>query len=434
MDREVYDVVVIGSGIGGLSAAALLTASGYRVLVVERLSKIGGRYSTIEHKGFKITTGAIEVEMGGIVEQVFRSVGAKFDVRQASPFRFRIDGKDYEMPQKGGMRMVVSMVAHSEAEAERVMDGLKKAFIWQQPGDNISVREWLLQYTQNEKLHRVFWALISPTHFVNDDELPAGKFFEYLKMPKAGGVGIAPAGNLELMQTLAKAIGTKGGNVLTRCRAEQIIVAEGKTAGVILQHGGEEMEVEAKAVISNAGPKKTVELAGRQNFDGWYLKQMDETLRPAPFIAVHVASDEPLVDCDSLVFVLGHSLSCLNTPTLLCPELAPPGKHLLMAGGTPQSSLPPYDLKADKELIIQELRENIPGFDMKAKILTASYFRGDCPGYFSWPGFDMPQKTPIENLYNVGDGVKPAGWIGLPACAKSAEIVVEDIKLRLPHG
>ena len=434
MKRDKYDVVVIGSGMGGLSAAALLTASGYKTLVTEKLPRLGGRNSTIEHKGFKITTGAIEIETGGVIQKVFDSVGAKLDVRPVSPFRFRIDGEDFEMPTKGGMRMLLSKVAKDEAEAGRVLDGLKKAFMWQQPGDNISIREWLMQYTENEKVHRAFWSLISPTHFVNDDELPAGKFFEYLRAPKGPGVGIAPHGNEALMRSLAAAIEGKGGEILTRCNVKKVVVDNGMVKGVVVQHNGEVTEVMARAVISNAGPRKTVELAGSDNFERWYLDQMHQRLRPAPFIAIHAVSDEPLVDCDSLVFVMGRRLSCLNTPTLLCPELAPEGKHLLMAGGTPLSSLPPYNLKEDKEQIMQELRDNIPGFDKKAEVLTISYFRGDCPGYLSWPGLDMQQKTTIENLYNVGDGVKPAGWIGLPACAKSAEMVVEDIKFRIPVG
>ncbi len=432
MKRNSYDVVIIGSGIGGLSAAALLTAAGYKALTVERLPKVGGRCSTIEHKGYKITTGAIEIEMGGVIEEVFNSVGAKLDVRPTSPFRYRFEGKDYEMPAKGGMRMMLTQAAGSEAEAGRVMGGLKKALMWQQPGDNISLRDWVLQYTDNERVLRAFWALVSPTHFVNDDELPAGKFFEYLKMPKGKGVGIAPRGNLELMESLARAIEAKGGEVVTRCQVKQIMVDGGKVAGVVVQRGSDTVEVRAKAVVSNAGPKRTVDLAGSDNFDGWYLKQMRKTLRPAPFMAVHACSDEPLVDCDSLVFVMGQRLSCLNTPTLLCPELAPKGKHLLMAGGTPLSSLPPYDVQADKAGILQELKDIVPGFEKKAEIITTSYFRDECPGYFSWPGLDMPQKTPVENLYNVGDGVKPAGWIGLPACARSAVMVADDIRLRVP--
>jgi phytoene dehydrogenase-like protein len=413
MKQDNYDVVVIGSGIGGLSAAAFLVASGYRTLVVERLPRVGGRYSTIEHKGYKITTGAIEVELGGVVEKAFDAVGAKLDVRPVPPIRYRVDGKDHELPAKGGLRTLISLACRDEGEAEQIMRALKRGLTWQEPWDGISLREWLLQYTENERVLKTFWALVSPTHFVNDDELPAGKFFEYLKAPKGYGIGIAPLGNLVLMESLAKAIEARGGQ------------------GAIIQRGDEIIEVTAKAVVSNTGPQKTVALAGSKNFGQGYLKQLRDTLRPAPFIAMHIASDEPLVDCSSLIFVLGHRLSVMNSPTLLCPEHAPEGRHLLMAGGSPRSSLPPYDLKKDKELMIQDLRENIPGFDKRAEILIASYFRGECPGYHSWPGYDMPQKTSIENLYNVGDGVKPPGWIGLGACARSAEIVVEDIKVRV---
>ena len=431
MTRESCDVLVIGSGIGGLSAAALLVASGYKPIIVEKSPRIGGRYSTIDHKGFKITTGAIEIEMGGVIQKVFESVGVKMEATLSSAFKYRIDGKDYDMPAKGGMRAFISALAESEGETNRVMGGLKKALAWQEPADNITLRQWVQQYTENERIIRAFWSLVSPTHFVNDDELSAGKFFVYLKAPKAASVGIAPRGPLELMESLRKGIEAKGGQVWNKCTATKIVVEDGKAVGAVVKRGSESVEIAAKAVISNTGPRKTVELAGADNFDRWYLNLMDETLRPAPFIAVHAASDEPLVDCDSLVFVLGHRLSCMNTPSIACPELAPKGKHLLMAGGTPLSSLPPYDVQADKEQIVKELKAEIPDFDKRAELLMVSYFRGDVPGYHSWPGLDMPQKTTIMNLYNVGDGVKPAGWIGLPACAKSAEMVVEDIKWRV---
>jgi phytoene desaturase len=431
MTRESCDVLVIGSGIGGLSAAALLVAAGYKTIVVEKSPRIGGRYSTIDHKGFKITTGAIEIEMGGVIQKVFDAVGAKLEAKIASTFKYRINGKDYDMPAKGGMRAFVAALAESEEETNRVMGGLKKALAWQEPADNITLRQWVQQYTENERIIRAFWSLVSPTHFVNDDELSAGKFFAYLKAPKASAVGIAPRGPLELMESLQKGIEAKGGQVWTKCAATKIAVEGGKAVGAAVKRDGDSVDIAAKVVISNTGPRKTVELAGEDNFDRWYLNLMEETLHPAPFIAVHAASDEPLVDCDSIVFVLGRRLSCMNTPSIACPELAPKGKHLLMAGGTPLSSLPPYDVQADKEQIVKELKAEIPDFDKRAELLMVSYFRGDVPGYHSWPGLDMPQKTPIVNLYNVGDGVKSAGWLGLPACAKSAEMVVDDIKWRV---
>src|SRR5262249_52612871 len=40
--RDSYDVVVVGSGLGGLTAGALLAQAGRRVLVVERHDRLGG--------------------------------------------------------------------------------------------------------------------------------------------------------------------------------------------------------------------------------------------------------------------------------------------------------------------------------------------------------------------------------------------------------
>ena len=58
MQQEKYDVVVIGSGMGGLAAATLLSRKGYKILLVESKDRIGGRFSTIDYEGFKLPTGA----------------------------------------------------------------------------------------------------------------------------------------------------------------------------------------------------------------------------------------------------------------------------------------------------------------------------------------------------------------------------------------
>ena len=50
--------------------------------------------------------------------------------------------------------------------------------------------------------------------------------------------------------------------------------------------------------------------------------------------------------------------------------------------------------------------------------------------YRALPGA-VGQKTSVENLYNVGDGVAPLVPLGLPGCAESARIVVNDIKQRV---
>ena len=72
-----YDVVVIGSGAGGLHAAARLSHAGYRTLVVEGEDRVGGRATTREIDGFKVNEGAIALEFGGAFQETFDRLWAK---------------------------------------------------------------------------------------------------------------------------------------------------------------------------------------------------------------------------------------------------------------------------------------------------------------------------------------------------------------------
>jgi all-trans-retinol 13,14-reductase len=52
-----YDVVVIGSGAGGLSAALKVARSGYKTLLLEAMSCFGGYLNPFHRRGYMFDAG-----------------------------------------------------------------------------------------------------------------------------------------------------------------------------------------------------------------------------------------------------------------------------------------------------------------------------------------------------------------------------------------
>jgi phytoene dehydrogenase-like protein len=70
-----YDVIVVGGGIAGLTSAAFLSKSGYKVLICEKENTIGGLVGSFDFNGFTFDAGIRAIENSGIVIPMLRQLG-----------------------------------------------------------------------------------------------------------------------------------------------------------------------------------------------------------------------------------------------------------------------------------------------------------------------------------------------------------------------
>ena len=436
MPETAYDVVIVGAGISGLCAAARLVHGGYKVQVLERFHQLGGRFSTVDYKGFKLSTGANDVECNCALEETFHLVEAEFNVRHPEPdLAYRIDGVDHLLPRQGGLRKLISLGARDEDEVDRVRLAFRRALSWEEPSPNITLRDWLAQYTDSEKLQSIFQGFAALVLAINSYEVKARTFVRFLKAMGGRVVhGYAVGGNITLVNALGAAVERLGGRIETEAEVNRILVSDaGVVEGVSYQHHGQEREIRAKAVLSSVGPRGTVRLAGEANFDKGYLKELEMKLRPAPVITIYAASDRPLITHPGVLVMTNNTrrVCSIRSQTLTNPELAPPGKHLIETFSALGDSYGPVDFDQEVALSIMDLKDHIPGFDRHAEILLVMYHRGEWPAYHAWPGWTISPRTPIEYLWNIGDGVNPEGWPGLESSGEGSKRVAEDVMARI---
>ncbi|MBN2127130.1 MAG: phytoene desaturase [Candidatus Diapherotrites archaeon] len=92
------NVAVIGAGLGGLSAAALLSKKGFNVTVFEKNNQVGGRASVFKEKGFLFDKGPSWYLMPEVFEKFFAEFNKKpsdfFELKKLDPeYRIFFEGK-----------------------------------------------------------------------------------------------------------------------------------------------------------------------------------------------------------------------------------------------------------------------------------------------------------------------------------------------------
>ncbi|MCW3472643.1 FAD-dependent oxidoreductase [Rhodococcus pyridinivorans] len=428
-----FDALVVGAGAGGLFAAARLQHAGYRTLVVERLDKVGGRASTDDIEGFKVNNGAIVIETGGITEQTFAEVGAEFDIRSPQPpILYRLGGKDVDV-STGGWGFLLGKLTR---QAAKIVKGIGSARNDSGlPGDEMTTAEWVAKYTNNESVHGIFRNMCGSVFAVGSEDLPARVFLTYFTRKSAfKKFGFAPQGTIGIWESLAAAFERDGGQLWLNSTVTKLTVSNGIVTGATVERDGNHVEIACRIAVSDIGPAATVNVVGEENLPTEYLDQVRRGDRPTSMITVNFASRDKLISAPGMLsFANTKRLCYVANFSELCPEMAPAGWNLYVGTAVPQPSTGDFDEDVETQILLDELRSEIAGFDT-ARVLSINVTRDGWPPQRAVSGFDLPNATPIGNLWNVGDGVKEYANGGTTACAETAQIVVEQIKELFPLG
>lgn len=435
MNTQNADVLIIGAGIGGLCAGAYLADKGYKILVTEALPRIGGHCSTIEQDGIKITTGVVGPGLGGPLEQLFNDLGAEYNVRQTGPPHYLINGKIVELPQKGGLKALLSAAVDDPSKIEPVLTAFSRAMNWAEPAPMMSLREWLMQFTREKAIIDLFQCMTGATAITSIDRISARGFFRFLKQHKGfKNWGVCPEGSIALPKALAGVIEKNEGQIWTSAPAVRIHSEDRLVKGATIVKNGVRQKVVAPVVISNCGPDRMLDLAGRENFDSGYLKALQK-LTPALCVSVHIKSDVPLIEYDHLLVSGFRNTVGIFPLTTVCPELAPPGIHYTVIGSDPVDISTPDQARVEIDRCLEDLREIMPKFESNGEVILTGTFKGQWPAMFSTAGETFPSRTPIVNLYAVGDGfISRSGMTAMIGAATSGIDAARDIELLLKAG
>ena len=260
-----YDIIVVGGGLGGLTAGAKLAREGKKVLLIEQHSKPGGCATTFKRDGFTLEVGLHEMDGPSpkdMKNRIFRDLEVTDNVQfKKIPefYRFISDNVDITIshePEEAAT--VLKKVFPSESDGidayfTRILNPKRK----HAEGDamqDISLGHFLDSVIGNEDLKLV---LLGNLGYFHDD--PYSISLTYYSVAQgsyySGGASFIKGGSQKLSDHLAGFIHNKGGEILLRHLVTGFIEKEGRLTGVTYRKKAQtskQMTAFADEIILNA--------------------------------------------------------------------------------------------------------------------------------------------------------------------------------------
>ncbi len=315
---ENYDVIVIGSGMGGLTTAALLSELGKKVCVLEQHYTAGGYTHSYEREGYEWDVGVHYI--GDVGKQTrtkkmfdFLSGGKlKWAAMDAEYDRFYVGDKQFNaIAGKQAFRdNLVAQFPQEQAAIDRYLELLSEVSgaLYAHSMERV-LKPWqrtiagpILKWRKPANLYRNTYDVLS--ELTDDQDLIAvlcGQWGDMGLPPKQSAFmvhamiarhylygGFYPiGGSWKIAESIIPKIQKAGGEVFTYAKVKQILVENGKVSGVEMEDGH---QINCDSVVSSAGIGNTFDhlLPAASVKDAGY-EQLLNTVRPsAAHIGVYI--------------------------------------------------------------------------------------------------------------------------------------------------
>ncbi len=497
--KNEYDAVVVGSGIGGLACASLLSHTGMKVMVAERARLIGGYCQTYDWEGFPLNSGPTMLlggGEGGTINALLRRLGLEKEVPMRRLEWGLADGKIALRLGQGfeeDMAKLAQKFPTSQDEVKRLFADLRRfrgefrdrpdfltsslpssldeyheqfvrhpvSALWQ----NLSFKTMLEDYLSDDTLVSLLGRTVEllggdPRHY------PAYEGARLLCSLFIDGV-YYPRNHLShLSQKLAGVVKDGGGEVLTSCGAEEVLVqGEGTRAKPIGLRLADGTQVRSNVVVLDIDPRRALTgLVQPSSLGDEFVKEMHKLRCSNSAFVLHLVFNKDLRLPERVFLMLPKprrvrtGSNYMEVDSLIlskerCTIKDKPGCVLLARVNVPNHSYPVFeDAEQNTQLgaeltamVKEEIAHILPAVKKAAKefVTMPTHFSrltsngqgaafGFAPLSTQWYYRRPGPRMSLSNLYLVGAWSRFGG--GMEGAALSGAITARELCGERPYG
>jgi phytoene dehydrogenase-like protein len=438
-----YNVVVVGSGLGGLTAANRLARCGHSVLLLEHHHQLGGLATWFKRKGhiFDVSLHGFPHGMvktcrkywnRAIMESIVQLKNIVFDNPQFS-LTTTFDRKDFT-------NILLDRFKISQATIDDFFNTVASMNFYDD--QSMSTRELFERFFPGrDDVHRL---LMEPITYANGSTLedPAITYGIVFSNFMNKGVFTFKGGTDHLIGMMADELVKNGVTVCKNSKVDRIVTEEGKARGVLV----DDRFIEADSVVSNSGILNTIfDLTGKDAFPVEFLDRVKAVRVNTSSCQVYIGikKEETIADIGDLLFVstaeqfssdeLLDMHTGSRTFSLYYPKTRP-GHNRYTVVASMNGRFDDWDrlnagqYEAEKQAMIErtlhDLQRYIPGVRQKIDWLEAAtpktihrytlHTKGTSFGT-KFEGLDISRSIfkAVKGLFHVGSvGIIMSGWLG----------------------